>query len=212
MPEDSLASTCEKYLYVMEVYVDDFCTMVQTLEVDKLRHISRTLLHAINSVLPPPVITNHAGGDPVSLKKILEEEGIWDVRKDILGWVFDGAKQCIELPTKKLDAITNEIKKALRKPHIQLKKIEKLVEKLFHAAIGLPVEKGLCATFNRTTIVHTQHVALGKQGLVRATLVDWLRLLTEIQKQPSHINELVGQPIPDVVRMDTFKIGAGVYG
>jgi len=108
--------------------VDDFCTRVQTLDVDTLRHVSRALLHAIHSVSPPsPAITKHAGGDPISLNKLLEGEVTWYIRKEILGWVFDGAKPCIKLPPKKLDAITSEIKLALRQPHIPYKRFERSV-------------------------------------------------------------------------------------
>ena len=52
--EQNLAKTCTEYLKVMEVYVDDFCTMVQTSNVDIIRHVSRALLHAIHSISPPP--------------------------------------------------------------------------------------------------------------------------------------------------------------
>ena len=68
-PEATLASTCDKYLRVMEVYVDDFCTLVQTSDVNILRQVSRSLLHSIHSVFPPPAISGHSGGDPISHKK-----------------------------------------------------------------------------------------------------------------------------------------------
>ena len=66
---DRLADTCHRYLKVMEIYVDDFCTMVQTSNIATLRYISRALLHAIHDVLPPPAVSRHSGGDPVSNKK-----------------------------------------------------------------------------------------------------------------------------------------------
>ena len=83
----------------MEVYVDDFCTMVQTLDVTQLQHISRAILTTIHDVFLPPSVTGHSGGDPISNKKLLEGEGQWDVRKEILGWGFDGARRYIEFPT-----------------------------------------------------------------------------------------------------------------
>jgi len=160
-------------------------------------------------VCPPPEITGHTGGDPVSLKKLLEEEGTWDVREDILGWVFDGAKRCIELPPKKLDAITMELRSILRLKYMPYKRFERVVGKLRHAAIGLPAGRGLCAPFNRTISSHPRRVALGSDGLVRVAFQDWLRLLTDMRARPSHVNELVGQPISDVGNMDASKIGAG---
>ena len=83
-PEENLASICNDYLHVMEVHVDDFCTMVQTDNPAHLRHISRLLLHAIQSVFPPPEVSGLDGGDPISYKNLLEGEGEWDIRKDIL--------------------------------------------------------------------------------------------------------------------------------
>ena len=74
-PEENLASICNDYLHVMEVHVDDFCTMVQTDNPAHLRHISRLLLHAIQSVFPPPEVSGLDGGDPISYKNLLEGEG-----------------------------------------------------------------------------------------------------------------------------------------
>jgi len=128
-PEETLVSTCTNYIRLMEVYVDDFCTIVQTSYVGTLRYVSRALLHAIHSV-SPPVISGHSGSDPVSHNKLLEEEGEWDVHKEILGWVFDGARWCIKLPTKNLDAIIIKIKTIMRKLVIFFKRFEKLVGKL----------------------------------------------------------------------------------
>jgi len=99
-PEENIASTCIYFVKMLEVYEDDFCTMVQTTAVNKLRHISRALLHGIHSVFLPPSISGHDGGDPMLHKKLLEGEGTWDVRKEILRWVFDGARRCIEFPGK----------------------------------------------------------------------------------------------------------------
>jgi len=73
-PEDNIASTCISFLKMLEVYVDDFCTIVLTTDVDKSRHISRALLHSIHSVSPPPSVSGHEGGDPVSHKHYLKEK------------------------------------------------------------------------------------------------------------------------------------------
>ena len=84
-PESSLHSTCTNFLQILEVYVDDFCSIFQTSDVAHLRHVSCALFHSIHSVFPPPEITGHTGGDPVSLKKLLEGEGTWDVRTRFWG-------------------------------------------------------------------------------------------------------------------------------
>ncbi|KAL7546138.1 hypothetical protein ACHAWF_014914 [Thalassiosira exigua] len=89
--------------------------MVQVTDKEALRHCSRAILHGIHSVFPPPAITGHAGEDPVSLKKLLAGEGLWEVRKEVLGWMMDGATRCIELTEKKQEAILHELRIVLRK-------------------------------------------------------------------------------------------------
>ena len=44
----------------------------------------------------------------------MEGEGRCEVRKEILGWVFDGATRCIELEGNKQTAILKEITDVLR--------------------------------------------------------------------------------------------------
>jgi len=67
--EENMLAACNKYLHVMEVYVNNFCTMVQTPDVEHLRHISHSLLHVIHSVFFPPEVLGLEGGDPISYKK-----------------------------------------------------------------------------------------------------------------------------------------------
>lgn len=208
-PDDNLDVVCHSYLRVMEVYVDDFCTMVQTSCKATLQHVSRALLQAIHSVFPPPHISGLQGGDPISNKKLLEKEGEWDVRKEILGWVFDGARRCIELPIKKIEAMRAELLGLLRQTDMPYKRFEKIVGKLRHAAIGLPTGKGLCSPFNRIMAHKPRMVRWGRDSAVRAAFADWWRILTDMKTRPTHVNELVLQTIADVGNMDASGIGAG---
>ena len=36
-------------------------------------------------------------------------DGLWATRKELLGWIFDGARRCIELPLEKITKLTAEI-------------------------------------------------------------------------------------------------------
>ena len=102
------------FLQLLEVYVDDCLQLAQTKDPAVLRHYGRAILHGIHSVFPPPAISGHSGGDPASLKKLKAGEGLWEVRKEILGWMMDGATRCIELAEKKQRAISKEIHRLLR--------------------------------------------------------------------------------------------------
>ena len=102
------------FRYLLEVRVDNFIQMAQTSNRNTLCHLSRALLHGVHSVFPSPEVTGHSDQDPVSLKKLMEGEGLWDVQKEILGWMFDGATRCIK-PTKgRQDKIMKELKAVLR--------------------------------------------------------------------------------------------------
>ena len=208
-PQHLLPSICEQYVRLLEVYVDDFCTLIQCTDPAELLRISRALLHAIHSVFPPPSQTGHPGGDPISVKKLNEGEGLWDTRKEILGWVFDGAARCINLPTKKLDAIITELKHLHRLKAVPFKRFEKLVGKLRHAAIGLPAGKGLCAPFNRAIAQRPKQVKLGPNGAVAQAIKDWTTLLQSTTHRPTHVMELVSHDPIFVAYTDASAEGAG---
>ncbi len=68
------------FLHMLEVYVDDFIQLVQSRDPQVLRHCSRAVLHGVHSVFPSTNITGHTGEDPISQKKLMEGEGLWEVR------------------------------------------------------------------------------------------------------------------------------------
>ena len=95
---------CNKLLTLLEgkpfwtmlgVFCDDFIHMSQTIDPAQLLHLSRALLHGIHIVFPPPKVSGHNGQDPISKKKLDSGEGQWEVRKEVLGWMVDGATRCI---------------------------------------------------------------------------------------------------------------------
>ena len=60
----------EKFLHMLEVYVDVFIQLSQTDDEEALRQCSRALLHGIHSVFPPPSIKGNVEEEPVSMKKL----------------------------------------------------------------------------------------------------------------------------------------------
>ncbi|KAL7526943.1 hypothetical protein ACHAWF_001977 [Thalassiosira exigua] len=181
------------FLQLLEVYVDDFVQMAQTSDVDVLRHCSRAILHAIHSVFPPPDITGHAGEDPISVKKMLEDEGLWAVRKDILGWMMDGATRCIKLAEAKQKAILAKLKVVLRmKWGVPFKRLQKLVGKLRHASIGVPAGKYLFGPINLLMAQEElDYVVWRLAPEEKQALEDWGQLIREAPREPTHVNELV---------------------
>ena len=130
------------FFHMLEIYCDDFIALAQTSDPAKLLHLSRALLHGIHSVFPPPTASGHVGQDPVSEKKLMEGDGQWEVRKEVLGWMLDGGTRCIELARKKQEDIDHELHCIIRMSSgVPFKRVEKLIGKIRHAAIGVPTGK-----------------------------------------------------------------------
>lgn len=89
------------------------------------------------------------------------------MRKEIFGWVFDGAMRVIKLPVQKLDSIIVEVKAIVRLTAIPFKRFEKVVGHLRHVAIELPVGRWLCVLLNRVIALHNKVVALNKNSAIR---------------------------------------------
>ena len=104
--EATLEGNSENFTHLLEVYIDDFIQLLQTTNPNQLAHLSPALLHAIHTMFLPHEVMGHAGEDPASLKKLQQGDG---TQKEILGWVFDGARHCIELPEAKVEQLTMEL-------------------------------------------------------------------------------------------------------
>jgi hypothetical protein len=91
LPNQPTATECDqrKFLSLIEVYIDNFIGVIQSTNKVHLLQFSRRILDAITMVFPPPTLSGSEIAHPVSEKKLIED-GIWDTRKEILGWLFDG--------------------------------------------------------------------------------------------------------------------------
>lgn len=83
-----------KVLHLLKVYIDDFIGMIQSTDKNELLKFTRAILKGITEIFPPPDVTGSVMGPPISPKK-LEEEGPWEARKEILGWILDGIARTI---------------------------------------------------------------------------------------------------------------------
>ena len=68
-------------------------------------------MHAINDIFPPKEQTDD---DPISLKKLLQQEGSWVLFKEILGFCFHGGDKTIWVAEGKWDAMIQTLKGWLR--------------------------------------------------------------------------------------------------
>ena len=87
------------------------------------------MLHAITSAFPTPEETGSIMGPPISPKK-LEEEGAWETRKEILGWLLDGIQKTIQLPPDKCDKLIKILTELSRKRFATIKELQSIQGKL----------------------------------------------------------------------------------
>ena len=201
---------------LLEVYVDDFAAALQSTDPTVLLHHSRALLHAIHSIFPAaPDPDNDPDDEPISLKKLLEGEGIWAFRKEILGWIFDGINRTIELPPGKLAKLRAATKQILRRQWAKTTEFQSLVGKLQHACLAIPNGKGILSPlFKLLPSEHTREakrraIQIPKGSDAHAALQDLLTIMKMVANRPTRCSQLVPGWPHFVGFCDACKWGAG---
>ncbi|HEY9816807.1 MAG TPA: hypothetical protein V6D20_13560 [Candidatus Obscuribacterales bacterium] len=199
--------------YLLEIFVDDAIGLVQSTCEASLRHYSRALLHAIHQIFPkaPPGSEQE---DPISYKKlVLDQEGVWAVRKEILGWLMDGINRTIQLPTKKVDKIQETIRSICRHQHCSLKELQSITGKLQHAALAVPAGRGLLQPLHSLAAhcikADKQHVQLPTGSMAHTALKEFSTLFTLAGKRPTHCTQLIPGPPAYIGNCDACKHGVG---
>jgi hypothetical protein len=70
LPES--CSPSNGFLYTIEVYVDDFMSLVIPVSCEQLRHVATAVMTGIHDVFPPD---QGDSNDPISEKKLRQQEG-----------------------------------------------------------------------------------------------------------------------------------------
>ena len=93
------ASKKGKLFYALEVYVDDFMSIViPPTSKEQLEHVATAIMTGIHDVFPADIVD---GNDPISEKKLLKGEGQYSVFKTLLGFDFDGKRKTMWLEEEK---------------------------------------------------------------------------------------------------------------
>jgi hypothetical protein len=190
-----------------EVFVDDFIGTTNNIATEHLQQVSRAMLHGIHSIFPPPSITGHSGEDPISEQKIHKGEGIWAFEKEVLGWIFNGQKFTIRLPSKKCQEIITFIRKILKIKRPSLNKYQKLAGKLQHASFGIPGGTGLFTPIQMAMSGNPSFIPLTSE--LKCILKDWQYMIKYMDTNPTSVLQLV-QNYPDYIGYsDSCGMGTG---
>ena len=196
---------------LLQVYVDDFCyAATQSKDGLHIPAIQRAAIHGIEAIFPPPAVTMHQDGkDPISWKKLLQGDGHFESKKDMIGFSFDGVKRTVHLPPAKASAYVKEIHRTLRRKSVPLKTLQGVVGKVRHASIILPAARGFFTPVNAAMRGSPKSVGLGANSEVRAALEDMCTLLHLLSSWPTHVRELVPDMPHYVGYHDAAAAGAG---
>jgi hypothetical protein len=192
---------------LIEVFVDDFIGLTNNISTTHLRKISRAMVHGIHSIFPPPEDSGHNGQDPVSEPKLEKGEGTWCHEKEILGWNLNGTHFTLQLPTKKCQAIKNDINNILKTKRVSLNKFQKLAGKLQHASFGIPGGSGLFSPIQMAMTGNPDFINITKE--IQIILRDWRYMIQFLAKNPTSVLQLTVE-IPNFLGYsDSCKIGTG---
>jgi hypothetical protein len=155
-------------------------------------------------------VTGHSGGkDPVSLKKLERGDAQWHHEKELLGFLVDGAAKTVRISESKSKDIVSEIRRILKKKHVQLKRYRRIVGKLRHVALILPGIKGLFSPINKALQGEPRVIGLGKDSDIRAAFLDLAHMVEDLAHRPTHVKELVPGDIHYTGYCDACAAGAG---
>jgi hypothetical protein len=199
------------FSYVVEVYMDDFLGLAIPATRDQLQHAANAIVHGIHDVFPA---NDNDDEDPISFKKVQLGNSTWSLRKDILGFTFDGEAKTLWLDAPKryvLLTILHQWLRASRASHagIAFTEFESVVAKVWHAFIAIPAGKGLLSPCNRLLRKRPPFVYLHRNAPLHVALRDMHTLLRESTLLPTQCRELV-TAWPDFIGVkDASKHGIG---
>jgi hypothetical protein len=137
-------------LYALEVYVDEFMSIVNPTSREQLEHVATMIMTSIHKVFPADVDDSN---DPISEKKLLKGEGQYSLCKMLLGSNFDGQQKTMWLEEEKRAKLITILHSWLQagncKRRVPFVEFKSMVAKLRHAFTALPEGWGLLSPCNR---------------------------------------------------------------
>ncbi len=125
--------------YALEVFVDDFMSIVIPTSQEQLEHVATAVMTGIHDVFPANVVDSN---DPISEKKLLKGEGQYSLFKTLLGFDFNGKRKTLWLEEEKraklLTILHGWIRSGNLERGIPFGEFKLVVAKLRHAFVALP--------------------------------------------------------------------------
>ena len=201
------------FLYMVEVYVDDFMSLVIPVSNEQLRHVATAVLTGIHDVFSKHSVDSN---NSISEKKLLKHEGRYVMLKTLLGFDFNGTATTMWLEAAKREKLLTILKSWVHTgkwgtASIPFKEYESVILKLRHAFISIPAGVGLLSPCNRVFQARPSYIYLHKNKRVLHALQGCYTLLRESTREPMRCRELTsGWPdYVGVVDASSHGVGGG---
>ena len=167
---------------MIEVYVDDFMSIVIPISKSQLQHTAAAVMTGIHDVFPAN--DEDDGDDPISEKKLKKGEGQYSTVKTLLGFDFDGINKTMWLEAAKREKLLTILRGWIRTGHrgsagITFSEFESTVAKLRHAFTSIPMGTSLLSPCNRILKLKPSYVYLNRNKRVLAAIEGCRTLLRE---------------------------------
>ena len=143
------APTGAQLRYCLEVYVNDFMSLVILTSKEQLVHVASAIMTGIHDIFPANIVDSN---DPISEKKLKKGEGVYSTKKTLLGFDFDGKCNMLWLEEEKraklLITLKGWIRSASCERGVDFKEFKSITAKLRHAFLALQGGKGLLSPCN----------------------------------------------------------------
>jgi hypothetical protein len=208
--------TNRSFRYLLEVYVDDFVSLVIPTSREQLRHVSTGTMTGIHDVFPAD---DNDSNDPISEKKLKQLDGEYATTKTILGFEFDGLAKTLWLEDAKRAYLLTVLHGWLRSSRtgtmgIPFKVFESVIAKIRHAFTAIPAGRGLLTPCNKMLQMKPPVVYLHRNAVLLAAIAGCRTLLRESSDSPTRCRELVSG-WPDYIGVcdaSSHGVGGVVFG
>jgi hypothetical protein len=139
------------FRYMLEVYVDDFVSLVIPTSRKQLRHVSTGRMTGIHDVFPA---NDNDTNDPISEKKLKQLDGKYSTTNTIQGFDFDGINKTLWLEEAKRAHLLTVLHRWICSsrsgtPGVPFKEFKMVVAKIHHAFTAIPAGRGLLTPCNK---------------------------------------------------------------
>ncbi len=150
LPTTLMATAPHAFFYVLEVYMDNFMSVVIPTSPEQLEHVAMSVMTGIHDVFPANITD---GNDLILEKQLLKEERQHLLFKMLLGFNFDKKRKTMWLEEEKqarlLTILHSWLQVGSLNRGVPFTEFKLVVAKLRHAFTTLPGGRGLLSPCNR---------------------------------------------------------------